>query len=105
MSDEELIDVIESPDRYTNTIRRLTPIEIERRKIPIEKRVEIATIIFIDKIQQLLSESLYKFDDFKMPTSSILSQNQKSEIFQNEFDNYKLRRNSLNDGLDKYHYG
>lgn len=101
-SNEALIDIVESPNKYVKKLRKLAPLEIERRGISLEERKKIAKNIYSRKIKEMLTNALFSFDDFILPFSSILSFNQKSNLFNIEYDEFKFRRDSLNHGLGNY---
>ena len=101
-TDEELIRMIESPEDFVIALRSIAKVEITKRCIPIKRQKALAETLYRDKVRKLLTKNIYSFDDFVPPQSMILSQNEISVILESEFENHRFRRNSLNQGLDKY---
>ena len=101
-TDEELIRMIESPEDFVMALRSIAKAEINKRCISVKRQKEVAESIYRKKVRKLLTGNIYSFSDLVPPKSMILSQKEIRVILKSEFESHRFRRNSLNQGLDKY---
>ena len=96
---EELIEIIESPQNYVEEMPHRALRELRRREITKEVKEEIAASQYQERCKDLLEGSLFQVNQMALPSSSVLSEEQKQEIFRIELSKFIDKRNSLNSGL------
>ena len=101
-TDEQLIRILEHPENYVATLVSAARLELPFRALPEEQKLTLATDLYRQKLKKLFDQHSLSVDRFELPYSSILSEQQKTELFEEEFTEYQQRRNLFNTNLNRY---
>lgn len=104
-SDEALIRIVETPESYQELFYEAACVELPLREINDEFLYQVAEDIYKEKVQKMLRKSFLNTEGFELPHSAILSEEQKTALFKEEFEFNQGRRGDLYEGLDKYMLG
>ncbi|MBI9035134.1 MAG: hypothetical protein JEZ03_11745 [Bacteroidales bacterium] len=96
-----LINIIENHQDYTKEAVELAKTEIVNRKPEKENVVEISRTIITQKIREYLDDFSSLNDEIILPKSIFLKEEEIEEIFNQEFEVWKERKDALRpNGLD-----
>ena len=101
-TNEQLIKIIETPQDYQAGFYEAACKELPLREMSDEFLYHYAEEIYRKKLQQMLKKSYLNADDFQLPHSAILSKEQQTALFKEEFAFNQGPKAHLNKDLDSY---
>ena len=98
----ELIEIIESPQNYQEDFIILVNKELDLREITLYDKNLVAISLFRKRLNKYFETNLYSTTDFELPSSVLISEKVKMELFKEEFNSFKSKREMFNSGLESY---
>lgn len=104
-TNEQLVQIIETPENYQDFLYEAACVELPLREISDEFLYQYAEDIYRKKLQEMLQKSFLNTNKLDLPESSILSEEQRMDLFKEEFELNQSRKGDLYKDLDKYMFG
>jgi len=101
-TNEQLVQIIETPENYQAFLYEAACVELPLREISDEFLYQFAEDIYRKKLQEMLQKSFLNTNKLELPKSMILSEEQKMNLFEEEFQSNQSRRGHLYKDLDQY---
>jgi len=99
---DDLITIIEQPDDYVEEFLVLAQTELKNRNHPEKELNSKAEELYRSRCKELFSGGLFRYEEYDIPKSFILSDKMIRKIFRAELKAFIRRRKMMNDRLDEY---
>jgi len=88
-NDKEIVAILEMPELYTDALVKSAEQEFNRRNIPKEELLAIAEELFRKRCIDLFEERSMPVEDYDLPTSLFLWEDERELIIVEEFERMK----------------